>query len=98
MPSGPERSENLQSLERGLAVLQVFSSDNPALTLSEVARMAGTTRATARRILHTLASLGYMRVDGRQFSLTPRVLSLGWGYLASLNLWAIAQPFMEELV
>ncbi len=97
MPSG-HRSENLQSLERGLAVLQVFSSETPQLTLSDVARMAGTTRATARRILHTLASLGYMRVDGRLFSLTPRVLSLGWGYLSSLNLWDIAQPFMEELV
>ncbi|MGZ4537421.1 MAG: IclR family transcriptional regulator domain-containing protein [Nocardioidaceae bacterium] len=97
MPS-PDRSENLQSLERGLAVLQVFSSETPQLTLSDVARMAGTTRATARRILHTLASLGYVRVDGRLFSLTPRVLSLGWGYLSSLNLWDIAQPFMEELV
>ncbi len=97
MPSG-HRSENLQSLERGLAVLQVFSSETPQLTLSDVARRAGTTRATARRILHTLASLGFMRVDGRLFSLTPRVLSLGWGYLSSLNLWDIAQPFMEELV
>src|SRR5919206_3164945 len=98
MDSPPERADTLQSLERGLAVLQVFSSEHPQLTLSDVARMAGTTRATARRILHTLASLGYVRVDGRSFSLTPRVLSLGWAYLSSLNLWDIAQPLMEDLV
>src|SRR5689334_21524410 len=98
MSVGPDRSENLQSLERGLSVLQVFSSEHPALTLSDVARLAGTSRATARRILITLTSLGYVRADGRLFSLTPRVLSLGWGYLSSLNLWEIAQPFMEELV
>jgi IclR family transcriptional regulator, pca regulon regulatory protein len=98
MDSPPERADTLQSLERGLAVLQVFSNEHPQLTLSDVARMAGTTRATARRILHTLAALGYVRVDGRSFSLTPRVLSLGWAYLSSLNLWDIAQPFMDELV
>jgi IclR family pca regulon transcriptional regulator len=98
MDSPPERTGTLQSLERGLAVLQVFSDERPQLTLSDVARLAGTTRATARRILHTLASLGYVRVDGRLFSLTPRVLSLGWAYLSSLNLWDIAQPFMEDLV
>jgi IclR family pca regulon transcriptional regulator len=39
-----------------------------------------------------------VRADGRYFSLTPRVLSLGWAYLSSLNLAEIAQPLMEELV
>jgi IclR family pca regulon transcriptional regulator len=90
--------QSLQSLERGIAVIQVFSREHPALTLSEVARMAGITRATARRILLTLEKLGHVRSDGRLFSLTPRVLTLGWAYLSSLNLWEIAQPHMEDLV
>jgi IclR family pca regulon transcriptional regulator len=98
MTAPPARPDTLQSLERGLAVLQVFSKDHARLTLSDVARMAGITRATARRILLTLETLGYVRADGRLFSLTPRVLSLGFGYLSSLNLWEIAQPYMEELV
>ena len=90
--------QSLQSLERGIAVIQVFSRERPALTLSEVARLTGITRATARRILLTLEDLGHVRSDGRRFSLTPRVLTLGWAYLSSLNLWEIAQPLMEELV
>ena len=85
-------TQSLQSLERGIAVIQVFSRERPALTLSEVARLAGITRATARRILLTLEKLGHVRSDGRLFSLTPRVLTLGWAYLSSLNLWEIAQP------
>jgi IclR family pca regulon transcriptional regulator len=62
-----------------------------------VARLCGITRATARRILLTLEDLGHVRSDGRLFSLTPRVLTLGWAYLSSLNLWETAQPLMEEL-
>ena len=97
MSEGRDRRQSLQSLERGIAVIQVFSRDRPALTLSEVARMTGITRATARRILLTLEEVGHVRSDGRLFSLTPRVLSLGWAYLSSLNLWETAQPLMEEL-
>ena len=97
MTEARERRQSLQSLERGLAVIQVFSRERPALTLSEVARLTGITRATARRILLTLEDLGHMRSDGRLFSLTPRVLTLGWAYLSSLNLWETAQPLMEEL-
>src|ERR1041384_152832 len=92
-----DRRQSLQSLERGMAVIQVFSRERPALTLSEVARLTGITRATARRILLTLEEIGHVRSDGRLFSLTPRVLSLGWAYLSSLNLWETAQPLMEEL-
>src|SRR6266545_2624971 len=53
-----ERQQSLQSLERGMAVIQVFSRERPALTLSEVANLTGITRATARRILLTLEKLG----------------------------------------
>jgi IclR family transcriptional regulator, pca regulon regulatory protein len=89
--------ETLQGLERGLAVIQAFSHDAPAMTLSEVARRTGISRATTRRILLTLEALGFVRCDGRDFSLSPRVLSLGWAYLSSLSLWEIAQPFMQDL-
>jgi IclR family transcriptional regulator, pca regulon regulatory protein len=92
-----ERTQSLQSLERGIAVLRVFSRERPALTLSEIARLTGTTRATARRILLTLEKLGHVRSEGRLFSLTPRVLTLGWAYLSSLNFSELAQPLMEEL-
>ncbi|HET6987095.1 MAG TPA: helix-turn-helix domain-containing protein, partial [Kribbella sp.] len=87
----------LQGLERGLAVIRAFSAAAPSLTLSEVARAVGITPATARRILLTLEDLGYVRSDSRRFSLTPRVLALGWAYLSSLNLWDVAEPFMAEL-
>jgi IclR family transcriptional regulator, pca regulon regulatory protein len=88
----------VQSLERGLAVIRAFGPETPQLTLSEVARATGLTRAAARRFLLTLTELGYVRADGRAFSLRPRILELGFAYLSGLSLPETAQPHMEELV
>jgi IclR family transcriptional regulator, pca regulon regulatory protein len=87
----------IQSLERGLAVMCVFSREHPSLTLSEAAELAGVTRATARRILLTLEHLGYVKCNGRRFTPTAKLLSIGYAYLSSLNLWEVAEPYMEEL-
>jgi IclR family transcriptional regulator, pca regulon regulatory protein len=94
-PRGPDF---VQSLERGLAVIRAFDARRPELTLSEVATATGVTRAAARRFLLTLADLGYVRSDGRFFSLSPRVLELGYAYLSSLSLPEVAEPHLEALV
>src|ERR1035441_2613102 len=94
----PRNSDYVQSLERGLAVVRVFDAEHRELGLSEVARAAGLTRAAARRFLLTLVKLGYMNFSDGRFSLTPRVLELGYAYLSSLTLPEVAQPHMEVLV
>ena len=98
-PDAPvERDHDfVQSLERGLSVLRCFSAEHPSLTLSEVARLTGLTRATARRLLLTFERLGYMRNDGRLFELTPLVLDLGYAYISSCKLPDLVQPDMEAL-
>jgi IclR family pca regulon transcriptional regulator len=88
----------VQSLERGLAVIRAFDEQHPELTLSDVARSTGLTRAAARRFLLTLCDLGYVRSDGRWFSLSPRVLELGYAFLSSLSLTDVAEPHLERLV
>jgi IclR family transcriptional regulator, pca regulon regulatory protein len=88
----------VQSLERGLGVIAAFGPDSPEMTLSDVARATGLTRAAARRFLLTLADLGYVRFDAKRFRLTPKVLGLGYAYLSALSLPGIAQPHLEELV
>jgi IclR family transcriptional regulator, pca regulon regulatory protein len=91
-------SDFVQSLDRGLAVIRAFGPERERLSLSEVARATGLTRAAARRFLLTLVKLGYVRNDGREFSLRPRVLELGYAYLSGLALPEVAAPHMEELV
>jgi IclR family transcriptional regulator, pca regulon regulatory protein len=97
-PDAPgRRTDFVQSLDRGLAVIRCFSSEHPSLTLSEVAERTGLTRAAARRFLLTLQELGYVGSTGRQFSLRPRVLALGYAYLSSFSVAQIAQPHLEDL-
>jgi IclR family pca regulon transcriptional regulator len=88
----------VQSLERGLDVIRALSQPGPGRTLSDVARDADLTRASARRFLLTLEELGYVRSDDRRFLLTPRVLELGYAFLSSLTLPQIVQPHLRELV
>ena len=88
----------VQSFARGLEVIRSFSADAPRQTLTEVAERSGLTRAGARRILLTLQSLGYVTLDGKTFSLTPRILDLGFAYLSSMPIWNLAEPVMEKLV
>ena len=94
-PWGPfvsdESREFVQSLARGLAVIQAFGPDRPAMTISEVAQETGLTRAATRRFLYTLAQLGHVESDGKFFRLRPPVLSLGYSYLSSLGWWQVAQ-------
>lgn len=92
-----ESRDFVQSLARGLAVIRAFDADHPALALTEVADRAGIPRAAARRFLHTLETLGYVRARGREFSLTPRVLELGFSYLSALSLPEVVQPHLERL-
>jgi IclR family pca regulon transcriptional regulator len=87
----------VQSLSRGFAVVRALSAPEP-LTLSEVARASALSRAAARRFLLTLEELGYVRAVAGRFSLTPRVLELGFAYLSALGLPDVAQPHLEALV
>ncbi|GAA5147494.1 IclR family transcriptional regulator C-terminal domain-containing protein [Microbacterium pseudoresistens] len=88
----------VEALARGLEVIECFRQARPRMTLSEVATASGLARPTARRILLTLETLGYVRTEDGGFRLTPRVLDLGLSYIASQELWEAARPHMQQVV
>lgn len=92
-----ENRDFVQSLERGLAILQAFDIDHSVMTLTEAAARTGMTRAAARRFLLTLVELGFVGSDGKRFWLRPSVLNIGHAYLAGQPWWHVAQPIVEEL-
>jgi IclR family transcriptional regulator, pca regulon regulatory protein len=92
-----EDKEFMTTLAKGLAVLDAFGRERPSMTLSEAAQAVDLSRATARRVLHTLSQLGYVEQNGRAFSLTPRILDLGFAYLSTQNWIDRAVPLLREL-
>jgi IclR family transcriptional regulator, pca regulon regulatory protein len=94
---GTPSREFVQSLARGFDVIKAFSSGRRPLTISEVAIKTGLTRAAARRYLLTLEMLGCVRQNGAGFTLTPRILDLGFSYLSTVDVVDVALKQMEEV-
>jgi IclR family transcriptional regulator, pca regulon regulatory protein len=93
----PQDKEFMATLAKGLALLGSFDKQRPSMTLSEAARVTGYSRATARRILRTLAELGYVVQNGRAFSLSSGILRLGFAYLATQSWIEHISPLMRQL-
>lgn len=87
----------MTSLARGLAVIRAFSDQRRSLTIAQISNRTGIPRAAVRRCLHTLRQLGYADADGNNFSLKPKVLTLGYSYLSSTPLTVSALPLLNQI-
>lgn len=94
----PETNSGLfvQSFARGLEVIEAFGQA-PTMTLTEIAEATGLSRATVRRFVHTLVKLGYVRANEKHFALTPKIMNLGFAYLASQPLVELVDPVLTNL-
>jgi len=96
-----DESRNVvNSLSKGLRVLEAFTVERSEMTLSEVARAAGIDPGTAFRMLNTLVMLGYVaRVpDAKRFRLTLKVIDLGLHAIGRADLRELARPILRSLV
>lgn len=89
--------DHVNSLARGLEVIRAFTSRQPRMTLSDIARATGMSRATVRRFLLTLVNEGYAETDGKYFGLKPKVLELGYAALSSMTILDVTQPIVTRL-
>src|SRR5882724_2493240 len=95
---GTERATDfVESLDRGLRLLQKFGTTSGPMTLSDLARAADLPRATARRILLTLERGGFVATDCKLFTLTPHVLTLAASYLRSSQVVTVLQPVLDRI-
>ncbi|SMF42661.1 helix-turn-helix domain-containing protein [Pseudogulbenkiania subflava] len=72
--------------ERGLAVLQAFSADNPTLSATEVSTQTGIPYSAVYRCLYTLSKMGFVQRQAKgYFSVTAKVLALSQAYRKDLH-------------
>jgi len=89
----------VNGLARGLAVMAAFSPERSQMSLGELSQVTGLPKTTVARLTHTLVKLGYVYVspDNGRFQLHPRVLTLGYPVMASMDKRHVALPMMQEL-
>lgn len=98
MAASKDDRDFVEALARGLEVIRSFSTHRLSMSVSEVAAATQLARPTARRLLLTLESLGYVRSEAGSYWLTPKVLELGMTYINAQGMWDIARPHLVSLV
>lgn len=94
---GIEDKELIKSLMKGVSILEYLNMRKSPATLSEVAYNTNISRAAARRVLLTLVSMDYVQTQGRNFSLTPKVLKLSSAFSTRESLASVATPYLKEI-
>lgn len=95
----PKDRAFVNGLARGLAVMSAFKPDRNRMSLGELSKETGLPKTTVARLVHTLVKLGYIYADPEsgRFQLHPRVLTLGYPVMASMDKRHVALPMMQEL-
>ncbi len=96
----PERSDQVQSLVRALALLNSVAAADDGLTLTEVAQQVGLSSSTAHRLLTTLEQERYVHFDPdrRLWSVGVQAFVAGNAFLKTRSLVGAARPHMRTLM
>jgi len=99
MATMSEKRYYIESLGRGLQILEVFSEASPSLSLTEIASIVKLDKSTVFRCVHTLESLDYLERDPETKRYRPglKVLRLGFSALNSLEMAQVARPYLRVL-
>ncbi|MGV8860117.1 MAG: IclR family transcriptional regulator domain-containing protein [Pseudomonas sp.] len=84
-------------LQKGLALMQLFSADQPRLSVPQAAKLSGLTSSAVRRFLLTLVHDEFAETDGRHYWLTAKALRIGQAYVDSAQMPRMLRPIVEQV-
>jgi IclR family KDG regulon transcriptional repressor len=90
----------IQSLARGLKILDILGQAQDGVSITELAETLGVDKGSASRLVATLVHYGYAEKDEqtRRFHLGPQVVPLSRSVLARLSMREVAKPFLRQLM
>lgn len=92
------RAGSIQVLRRAALLLEELSNEGRPVPLSELSRRVNLNKSTTFNILSTLVEIGFVATTAdRQYRLGPGLLRLGAAFQDSIEIRAVAQPYMVEL-
>jgi DNA-binding IclR family transcriptional regulator len=98
LPDPPQRYI-VPGLERGLKILRKFNRVRTEISAPIIAKELGIPRSTVFRLMQTLEHMGFIEKvkNSGDYRLGVGVLSLGFEFLASLEITELARPVLEKL-
>jgi DNA-binding IclR family transcriptional regulator len=90
----------IQSLARGLRILDALGESTDGATISELAELLGVDKGTASRLVSTLVAYGYAEKDETTHHIFPgsRVVTLSRSVLNRLSLRETAKPYLRDMM
>lgn len=86
-------------LRRGLLLLETLADANQPLNVSELAKRMGLSRSSVFRLTYTLRYMGFLEElpSTKSFTLGPRILNIGYAFLATKDIIDVSRPDLEQL-
>ena len=86
-------------LQRGLQILRAFNRDRRRIGAPDLASELNIPRSTVFRLIQTLEYMGFLEKveNASDYRLGVGVLSLGFEFIASLEITDLARPLLEKL-
>ncbi|SET20375.1 IclR family transcriptional regulator domain-containing protein [Thorsellia anophelis] len=90
----------VQSLSRGLQLIEAIASSRDGLTLTELAVRVNLPNSTTHRLLKTVESHGFIFHDlsNERWQVSGKLFSMGSTFARSRDLMQIATPVMKQLM
>ncbi len=89
----------IQSLQRGLGILEIIAKKQNGVTTAEVSREIGLHTSTTFHLLRTLTTLGYLAQDEvtRQYHVGSKIFHLAASVSHEVQLLRMATPFLVDM-
>jgi DNA-binding IclR family transcriptional regulator len=97
--SANEAAPTIQTVQRAAMILAAFTVSQPYLSLNEITRRLGASKATAHRYTKALRAANLLGYDQNTalYLLGPQILTLAAAARAALPILGIAEPYMAQL-
>lgn len=92
--------DGIQSLARGLHVLDLIANSERSLGVTELAQELGIDKSSVSRLVKTMVNFGYLQLEpgSRRYTLGKRLYHIGWQMLNLMPMRQYARPYLYRLV
>lgn len=93
-----ENKNKVRSLSKAIELLDILSSENGSITLSEISNRTGYPKSTVHALLSTMRDKGLIKqMSNGSYTLGIKLFEYGCAVSRSFDITALSRPYLEKL-